>query len=81
MIAFLRSIDDDVWDSVEEGYSRPTVDTNGKTIPKPKAHWTLGEKHLANYDSSVINAIYNGATATEFPHAPLQKMFGTSYRL
>ena len=37
MIGFLKSIDDDVWDIVEEGYSKPTIVADGKTIPKPKA--------------------------------------------
>ena len=73
MIALLWSIDGDVWDSVEEGYSKPTVGIDGKTIPNPKAHQTQGKKHLANYGNRVINAIYNGVTAFEFPRASLQK--------
>ena len=37
MIGFLKSIDDDVWDIVEEGYSRPTIVANRQIVPKPKA--------------------------------------------
>ena len=29
MIGFLKSIDDDVWDIIEEGYSKPTIVANG----------------------------------------------------
>lgn len=31
----------------------PTVVTEGKTIPKPKAHWTQREKHIANYNKAI----------------------------
>ena len=36
MIGFLKSIDDDVWDIVEEGYSRPTIVVSEQTVPKPR---------------------------------------------
>ena len=39
MIGFPKSIDDNVWDIIEEGYSKPTIVTNGETVPKPKAQW------------------------------------------
>lgn len=39
----------------------PTVVTNGKTIPKSKAHWTQGEKHIANYNKAT-----NAIIAVEF---------------
>lgn len=37
MIAFLRAIDDQVWDIVVEGYTDPTVVVDGQTVKKPKA--------------------------------------------
>ena len=37
MIAFLRAIDGQVWDTVVQGYADPTMIVNGKTVKKPKA--------------------------------------------
>ena len=66
MIAFLRAIDDQVWDTVVEGYANPTLIVNGQTIKKPKAQWTTAEKTISNCNSKEINAIYNGVTPAEF---------------
>ena len=37
MIAFLRAIDDQVWDSIVEGYSDPTMTVDKQTVQKPRA--------------------------------------------
>lgn len=66
MVTFLRSIDYDVWDCVEDGYSRPTMVTCVKSLLKPKARWNQGEKHIANCNNKAIDAIYNGVTPLEF---------------
>ena len=44
MIAFLRAIDDQVWDTVVEGYYDPTVTLDGQTVKTPRAQWTADEK-------------------------------------
>lgn len=36
MISFLISIDDEVWDSVEDDYTRPTIVADGQTVPNQK---------------------------------------------
>ena len=58
MIGFLKSIDDNVWDIIEEGYSKPTIVTNGETVPKPKAQWSKDEKHASNCNNKALNDIY-----------------------
>ena len=37
MIAFLKVIDDQVWDTVVEEYFDPTVTVDGQTVKKPIA--------------------------------------------
>ena len=66
IIRFLKSIDDDVYDIVEEGYSKPTVATDGQTVPKPKAQWTEDQKHDSNCNNKAINDIYNGISVEKF---------------
>ena len=66
MIGFLKSIDDDVWDIVEEGYSKPTIVADGKTIPTHKAQWSKDDKHVSNCNNKAMNGIYNGVSAEEF---------------
>ena len=62
MIAFFKVTDDQVWDTVVEGYSDPTVIVDGQTVKKPKAQWTADEKTKHNCNNKAINAIYNGIT-------------------
>ena len=57
MRAFLCAIDDFVWDSVENGYVRPT------TI---KSEWDKAALALANANSKAINAIFCGVSLDEF---------------
>ena len=66
LIEFLKSIDDDVWDIVEDGYSRLTIVANGQTVPKLKAQWTKDEKHAFNCNNKAMNEIYNEVFAEEF---------------
>ena len=66
MIWFFKSIDDDVWDIIEEGYSKPMVVADRESVPKPKAQWAKDEKHASNCDNKAINGIYNGVSAEEF---------------
>ena len=49
MHAFLCAINETVWDSVENGWVRPTM---------PKAEWDKATLVLANANSKAINAIF-----------------------
>ena len=64
MIAFLRAIDDQVWDIVVEGYTDPTMVVEGQTKPKPRAQWSADEKTRSNCNNKAVNAIYNGINAS-----------------
>ncbi|RKH55274.1 DUF4219 domain-containing protein, partial [Corallococcus interemptor] len=66
MIVFLRAIDDQVWDSIVEGYSNPTVTVDDQTVKKPRAQWSADKKTKSNCNNKAINAIYNGITPAEF---------------
>lgn len=66
MIAFLKAIDDQVWEVVVNGFTEPTVVVDGQTRSKPRADWTLDEKNKSNFNNNAIHAIYNGITASEF---------------
>ena len=66
MIAFLRAIDDQVWDTVVEGYADLATVVKGQTVKRPKAQWTAVEKTNSNCNNKVVNAIYNGITSAEF---------------
>ena len=49
MCAFLCAIDETVWDSVENGWARPTI---------AKFKWDNAALALANVNSKAINAIF-----------------------
>ena len=57
MRAFLCAIDETVWDSVENGWVRPTT---------PKAEWDRATFALANANSKAINAIFCVVSTNEF---------------
>ena len=57
MRAFLCAIDESIWDSIENGYVKPT------TI---KSEWDKAALALANVNSKAINAIFCGVSSDEF---------------
>ena len=57
MRAFLCAIDESVWDSVENGYVKPTT---------AKSKWDKAALALANANSRAINAIFYGVSPDEF---------------
>ena len=57
MRAFLCAIDESIWDSVENGYVRPTT---------PKSEWDKAALALANANSNAINAIFCGVSIAKF---------------
>ena len=57
MRAFLCAIDEMVWDSVENGYVRPTT---------AKSEWEMATLALANANSKAINAIFCCVSTNEF---------------
>ena len=57
MRTFLCSIDESMWDSVENGYVKPTT---------AKSEWDKAALALANANSKAINAIFCGVSPNEF---------------
>ena len=64
MHAFLLAIDETVWDSIENGYVRPTT---------AKFKWEKATFALANANSKAINAIFCGVSIDEFQRILLLK--------
>ena len=54
--AFLKSIDERVWNSVEYGWKKPTT---------PVSEWQTSNKEVVEFNSKAMNAIFN---AVEVAH-------------
>ena len=57
MKAFLKSIDERVWNSVEYGWEKPTT---------PVSEWKTSQKEAATFNSKVMNVIFNAVSMEEF---------------
>ena len=66
MRAFLKSIDERVWQAVVKGWKPPTIVTDDKITPKDVSDWDKVEYDNCGWNSKAINAIFNGVTAEEF---------------
>ena len=57
MKAFLKSIDEGVWLSIENSWERPTTAIGESTT---------AQKEAASFNSKVLNAIFNTVSMEEF---------------
>ena len=57
MKAFLKSIDEKVWNSVEYRWEKPTT---------PVSEWQTSQKEAATFNSKAMNAIFNAVSMEEF---------------
>ena len=57
MKAFLKSIDEKVWNSVEYGWEKPIT---------PVSEWQTSQKEAVVFNSKVMNAIFNVVSMEEF---------------
>ena len=57
MKAFLKLIDERVWNSVEYGWEKPTT---------PVSEWQTSQKEATVFNSKVMNAIFNVVSIEEF---------------
>ena len=55
--AFLKSIDERVWNSVEYGWEKPTT---------PVSEWQTSQKEVAAFNRKAMNAIFNAVSMEEF---------------
>ena len=75
MKAFLKSIDERIWNSVEYGWEKPTT---------PISEWETFEKEAAAFNSKAMNAIFNAISMEdlrEFLMLRLLILLGISSRL
>ncbi|KAL5779196.1 hypothetical protein ACOSQ2_009933 [Xanthoceras sorbifolium] len=69
MRAYLKSIDEHVWTSIEEGYTPPTTISEDKRKSlKPKSTWTPTDYSLATWKSKGLNAIFCGVDDSQYRH-------------
>ena len=57
MKAFLKSINERVWNSVEYGWEEPTI---------PVSEWRTSQKEVATFNIKAMNAILNAVSMEEF---------------
>ena len=57
MKAFLKLIDERVWNSIEYGWEKPTT---------PVSEWQTSQKEAAIFNRKVINVIFNTVSMEEF---------------
>ena len=67
MRAYIRSINEKAWMSIEEGYELPTKRVeDGTMISKPRAEWTAIDFDNAKWHHRAVNAIFGGVDSTQF---------------
>ena len=74
MRAFLQSLDKNVWQIVETGWTKPTE------VP---ADWDEAKIKAANFNSRALNAIFSVVTnrsSRKYPRLKLQRKHGPSSR-
>ena len=72
MKAFLKSIDDRVWLSVENGWEGPTIAIS---------EWTTAQKEIASFNSKVMNAIFNVVSMEKFKRISNVKIAHTTWNI
>ena len=68
MKAYIRSIDERAWMTVEEGYLAPNKIENGVIVSKPRSEWSTNEFELAKWHHQAMNAIFGGVDSRQFSY-------------
>src|ERR1700726_73537 len=63
---FIKSIDERAWLSVLNGWTEPTVTTDGVTTVKPTETWSEDDFKKAKWNSEALNAIQGHVTEDQF---------------
>jgi len=66
MKIFVESIDQGIWDSIENGHYIPKFKNNGSFIAKPLSQWTNDECKMAKLDCTAQNIIAFALDTNEF---------------
>ena len=72
MKAFLKSIDERVWNSVEYGWEKPTT---------PISEWQTSQKEAVAFNSKAMNAIFNAVSMEEFKRISNVKVAHTAWNI
>lgn len=72
MRVFLKSLDEKVWLSVENGLTKPATLVD---------QWYDGQIDVANYNSKAMNAIYNGVSSMQFKKISNVEVAKTSWTI
>ena len=72
MKAFLKSIDERVWNSVEYGWEKPTTTFS---------EWSTSQKEAATFNSKAMNAIFNAVSMEEFKRISNVKVAHTIWNI
>lgn len=66
MCAFLKSIDERVWITVDKGWSMPEGAIDDVVIIKEPSKWTAKERESSSWNSKGIKAIFMSMSLEEF---------------
>ena len=72
MKAFLKSIDERVWNSVEYGWEKPTT---------PISEWQTSQKEATAFNSKAMNVIFNVVSMEEFKRIPNVEVTRTAWNI
>ena len=72
MKAFLKSIDEKVWNSVEYGWEKPTTLVS---------EWQTSQKKATAFNSKVMNTIFNAVSMEEFKRISNVKFAHTTWNI
>ena len=72
MKAFLKSIDNRVWNFVEYGWEKPTT---------PVSKWQTSQKEAVSFNSKAMNAIFNAVSMEEFKRSLNVEVTHTSWNI
>ena len=72
MNAFLKSIDERVWNSIEYEWEKPTTLVN---------EWQTSQKEAVAFNSKVMNAIFNAVSMEEFKRISNVKIAHTAWNI
>ena len=72
MKAFLKSIDERVWNFVEYGWEKPTT---------PVSEWQTSQKEAATFNSKAMNAIFNVVSMEKFKRILNVKVAHTAWNI
>ena len=72
MKAFLKSINERVWNSVEYGWEKPTT---------PVSQWQISQKEAAAFNSKDMNAIFNAVSMEEFKRISNVEVANTTWNI